>query len=167
MKKFIIGIIGIIIVAFIIFYAFKSPEKILAPSENTDISQIQTTQNPINPTDSSSGTLQSSSTPMSAIENVVTYSENGFTPKDITVKVGETVKFINKSGQAMWVGSDEHPTHMQYSGTILKEHCPDTAGISFDQCKKGDEYSFTFKKAGKWNYHNHSKANITGVVIVQ
>ena len=154
MNKLIIGIIGIVVVGIIIFYAFRNPDESIAPS-NTENSQTQAVQTPITPIES----------PVK--ENIVTYTADGFTPKEITIKVGETIKFINTSGQAMWVGVDEHPTHTQYDGTTLKEHCPDTLGAVFDQCKRGDEYSFTFKKIGKWDYHNHSKADMSGIVIVE
>jgi len=92
--------------------------------------------------------------------------ENGFTPDNLTIKVGETVKFVNKSSAEMWVASAKHPDHVVYSGTTLEEHCPDTAGVAFDQCQAGAEYSFTFTKAGTWAYHNHMNAKMYGKVTV-
>ena len=97
----------------------------------------------------------------------VSYTDQGFVPKDTIIKLGDTVKFTNKSGEVMWVGSNEHPTHILYSGTSLRQHCPDTAGTAFDQCGKGNEYSFTFTKAGAWEYHNHSHASMGGMVTVK
>ncbi len=98
---------------------------------------------------------------------MIAYSDSGFSPSMVTIKSGDTVTFVNQSGEDMWVGADEHPTHTQYSGTKLREHCPDTAGVAFDQCSRGKEYSFTFNKVGSWSYHNHSNASMEGKVIVE
>ncbi|PIT96550.1 hypothetical protein COT82_02595 [Candidatus Campbellbacteria bacterium CG10_big_fil_rev_8_21_14_0_10_35_52] len=86
----------------------------------------------------------------------VTYSDEGFTPKEITVANGQTVRFVNESSGNMWVASDTHPAH-----TILPE---------FDSKKavgNGENYEFTFTKIGKWNYHNHIKPNLIGTIIVE
>jgi len=86
----------------------------------------------------------------------VTYTSSGFSPAKITVKKGQTVKFINRSGSPMSVASDPHPTH-----TIYPE---------FDQYKttfKGKtEFDFVFGKVGTWGYHNHAKPTDTGTVVV-
>ncbi len=96
----------------------------------------------------------------------VAYGSNGFSPAEVTVKVGDTVTWTNQSGNNLWIASATHPTHIVYSGTTLAQHCGDVADVSFDQCKNGDTYSFTFKKAGTWAYHNHSGSSQFGKVIV-
>lgn len=90
-----------------------------------------------------------------ATKTVVTYTDSGFGPKEITVKKGATVAFINESSSAMWVASAPHPQH-----TIYPE---------FDQLKsvqKGGSYEFVFAKVGTWKYHNHMDATDFGSVIV-
>lgn len=87
---------------------------------------------------------------------VVTYSDSGFSPKEIEVSQGQTVRFVNESSGNMWVASDVHPTH-----EIMSE---------FDDKKsigEGENYEFTFTKAGKWNYHNHVKPSAVGTVTVE
>lgn len=88
-----------------------------------------------------------------ASEVMVTYSENGFSPASVTVKVGEKVKFVNQGSGGMWVASAMHPTHQLYP--------------EFDQLSTGNEYTFEFKKAGSWNYHNHVNPSHFGKVIVE
>ena len=66
----------------------------------------------------------------------------------------------------MWVASAQHPTHTAYAGTSLSQHCDDATDTSFDQCKSGSSYSFTFNKAGTWAYHNHSNSSHFGRVLV-
>lgn len=97
----------------------------------------------------------------------VRYTSNGFSPESVTISQGETVKFVNETNSDMWVGSDQHPTHTQYAGTSIREHCPDNGDKAFDQCENGEEYSFTFEKTGSWTYHNHSQASDGGTVTVQ
>lgn len=96
----------------------------------------------------------------------VEYTDQGFAPKEISIKQGDTVKFINKSSGQMWVASATHPTHTVYSGTSREKHCPDVKVEAFDQCSAGKEFSFTFSKAGTWNYHNHLNASQFGKVAV-
>lgn len=100
----------------------------------------------------------------------VSYTDTGFSPSTITIKVGDTVTFVNGTdGRPMWVGADEHPTHTEYDGTTRSDHCAAgyTGPVPFDQCGTGNNYSFLFSKAGTFDYHNHSAAQFEGVVIVQ
>ena len=103
---------------------------------------------------------------------IVTYTDEGFSPKTSTVSVGDTVRFVNNSGSEMWVGADEHPTHTSYDGTTTRDHCAEgvnTTG-SFDQCTRsgaGTSWSYTFTKAGSFDYHNHARAADGGTVVVQ
>lgn len=91
-----------------------------------------------------------------AMERVtVTYSDSGFLPKEITVKVGTNVSFLNQSSRGMWVASAVHPTHQLLPG--------------FDQLasvSKGGTYDYTFAKVGTWKYHNHVNATDIGTVVV-
>lgn len=120
------------------------------------------------PQDTTSGTgaqvdVNVDATPMSAI---VTYNGSSFSPQEVTVKRGGTVKWVNAGSGNMWVASAQHPTHTAYSGTSRTQHCPDTTGTAFDQCVGGGDYSFTFAKTGTWGYHDHLNATAFGRVIV-
>jgi plastocyanin len=96
----------------------------------------------------------------------VTYNGDSFSPKTVTIAKGGKVTFTSTGGN-MWVAADEHPTHTEYAGTSRQQHCPDTAGTAFDQCGPGTSYSFTFSKAGTWDYHDHLNSNLEGTVIVK
>ncbi len=112
--------------------------------------QQQNTQQ-ANPTvQPSTGSMQNKNT------TSVEYNGNGFNPKSITVKVGDTVTWTDKDTDQVWVASNPHPTHTDYPGfDALK-------GIS-----TGETYSFTFTKVGTWGYHNHLKPSEKGEVVVQ
>lgn len=96
----------------------------------------------------------------------VMYTPEGFSPKEISIKQGVTVTFLDRDGGGMWVASDDHPEHAGYAGTPKEKHCPDASGLSFDQCSKGIMYSFTFQKTGIWKYHNHVHPEAGGAITV-
>lgn len=94
------------------------------------------------------------SEPISTTE--VAYSDEGFSPKAITVRVGTTVTWRNDGNKIMWVASAVHPTHQELPG--------------FDQLEatgNGTTYSYTFTKVGTWRFHNHVAAGDTGAIVVE
>lgn len=154
---------GVIIVLIIVVaggWYFLSNTEVKAPGTQTSV----TNQMPV---------IGSTTTEMivetATPDATVAYTEQGFSPKSITVTLGTTITFINQSSEGMWVASAAHPTHIIYSGTGLSQHCPDTTNSAFDACAAvapGDSFSFTFNKEGTWKYHNHMNASQTGAVIV-
>src|SRR5687767_10428600 len=86
--------------------------------------------------------------------NTVLYTETGFSPQTLTVKVGTSVTFKRVgTTKDMWVGSDPHPLHTGYP--------------AFDQKTVSESYSYTFKEAGTYPYHNHIIPADGGTVVVQ
>ncbi len=126
----------------------------------------QSTSNPGNPAEQPAGT--SSPTNISTNNTVVYYTDRGFQPQTVEIEKRETVTWINNASTSMWVGSDRHPRHTEYSGSSTLEHCQngDQNQPAFDQCSTGDRFSFTFEKTGEWGYHNHRAAGDTGTVVV-
>ncbi|PSO45805.1 MAG: hypothetical protein BRC25_00890 [Parcubacteria group bacterium SW_6_46_9] len=116
----------------------------------------------VNPTTSASPAENGSANSPAA---TVTYEDGQFSPQTVTIRQGQTVRFESVDGN-MWVGVDQHPTHTEYDGTSLQEHC-NGRQKSFDQCEVGDTYSFTFDEAGEFGYHNHVNPSAGGMVIVQ
>lgn len=107
-------------------------------------------------------------TNLSENTTVITHTSSGFSPQTVTVETGETVVWQSETGN-MWIASDQHPTHTEYSGTSQSEHCSsgDQTTAAFDQCSEGNRFSFTFEKAGEWSYHNHRNSFQGGTVIVE
>src|SRR3990167_6602908 len=99
-------------------------------------------------------TSTQSAEPETTIENMVVYSDTGFTPASITVKVGDTVTFKNSSSKSMQVASAPHPTHTAYPEFDAK------VGT-----ENGGTYMFTFTKTGTWKYHNHLNSSNFGTVV--
>jgi len=90
-----------------------------------------------------------------AFAATIVHTDGGFGPVTVTVKVGDTVKWVNEAGEQMWVASAPHPVHTDYS--------------EFDQRRgvgKDGEYTFTFAKTGQWKYHNHLNPQHFGAINV-
>ncbi len=107
------------------------------------------------PITSSRSSKSSSSSRRTVQTFILTYTDNGFQPSFIAVRSGDIVKFRNQSTVGMWVASNPHPTHSDYS--------------EFDQRRSVNanaEYSFTFTKVGVWGFHNHEKSNHQAVISV-
>lgn len=164
MNKVIIFAISITAIIVSSYFLFKVPTPESLPintapkvSKKTPNTPAQLTQNPPQNTEVKQ-------------TYPVIYSNSGYSPKILTIKVGETVVFANDSSTTMWTASDRHPLHTNYNGTFLQQHCPDATHTVFDQCagsKPGESWSFTFDKAGTWEYHNHLNASDTGAIIVK
>ncbi len=86
---------------------------------------------------------------------VITRTESGYEPKEVTIHQGDVVTWVNESGEFHWPASDLHPTHGVYP-----EFDPLTP------IAPGDEWSFKFDKVGVWKYHDHIRANKTGTITV-
>lgn len=105
--------------------------------------------------------------------NTITYTDSGYSPKEITISKGDTVVFKNESSRTLWPASTVHPVHSAYPGSnIQKCFDGDTENDStiFDACRDlgaGEEWSFTFNEVGSWGYHNHRRFSDTGKVIVE
>lgn len=95
----------------------------------------------------------------------ITYTDDGFSPSDLTVKQGTRVRFLNKSTAAFWPAVGVHPTH-----TLYPEKEPtDCLGSAFDACQDlapGEYFDFSFYYIGSWPFHDHLRAYNTGTINV-
>lgn len=89
------------------------------------------------------------------IGETITYSESGFSPNQVKIKVGESVEFKNNATKTVQINSVPHPTHELY---------PD---LNIGTIPPGQSKSATFAKAGTYQYHNHLNASQGGAIIVE
>ena len=151
MKKIIIPIIVILVILGVYF---------LLKDTATKTSNALSTNTPLQTTLSEETVLTE--------QSVVTYTDSGYSPNMLNIKVGTTIKFVNNSSRSMWTASDMHPSHRDYDNTSLSEHCSNPNNTSFDSCtgiQPSDSWSFKFNKPGTWQYHNHSHPSDYGTVI--
>lgn len=88
----------------------------------------------------------------------ITVTDEGLSVQELSIKVGDTVTFANKSSGLFWPAAGPHPTH-----TI----CPGfdaLAGLSLN-----GTYSYTFTKTAACPFHDHlraAKAEYRGKITV-
>ena len=81
---------------------------------------------------------------------------SGFSPSTLTIRQGDTVKFVNDSSKDYWPASNPHPIHTGYPG--------------FDALtvvRPGGSWSFTFDRVGRFGYHSHLSPQTKGVIVVK
>src|SRR3989344_7060009 len=91
-------------------------------------------------------------------ENTIVYTSAGFSPKNLTVKAGTAVTFVNESTRPTWPATDVHPTHTEYPNSDISKCGTAEEGSTFDACRNvepGETYSFTFNEVGEWGFHDH------------
>lgn len=86
---------------------------------------------------------------------VVTRTDKGFSPKNVTLKKNDTILFKTNQGKMFWPASDNHPVHTIYSEFDSKRPIP-----------AGQSWSFTFKKEGTWGFHDHLNPYSEGKITV-
>jgi len=87
--------------------------------------------------------------------HIITLTETGFVPADITITLGETVTFKSEIGDPFWPASNLHPSHAIYSDFDPRQPVQPSA-----------VWSFTFTKTGEWEYHDHLAPYFTGTITV-
>ena len=104
------------------------------------------------------------------LEVVVTYTDFGFSPREVTVAKDGTATFQNQSSRDMWPASAVHPTHMAYPGSDIEKCGTAEEPRLFDACgpvAPGESWSFVFTEQGSWGYHDHLNVSNTGRIAVQ
>jgi plastocyanin len=96
---------------------------------------------------------------------IVSYTDTGFEPRTITVKKGETIRFVNNSSQPLlWVASSGE------SGKVYPSDRSKCGQSEFDSCATIDPgafWQFSFTKSGTWSYKNNANTKETGEVLVK
>lgn len=103
-------------------------------------------------------------------EHAVEFSSSGYFPSTLTIKIGDTINFVNEDVRLTWPASDIHPTHTVYPGSSISKCGTSEENKIFDACKglqQGESYSFTFNEAGTWSYHDHLSPGKKGTIIVE
>ena len=163
--KAVIAIIVVIILAAGAYALLHTPSA-SAPAQTTTTSTtvVATTTD----TTSTGGDVSVGGTVSVGTPVTITYDGTSFSPKTVTIKVGQSVTWMNQSTSGMWIASNPHPVHTGYDGTTEAQHCAPgyTGPAPLDECSGNNSFTFTFTKVGTWGYHNHEGAEDGGTVIV-
>ena len=106
--------------------------------------------------------------PESQSVRIITITNEGYSPREMTVLAGEIVVFANQSARSVWTATAIHPTHTIYPGSNIRDCI--ARKVMFDSCTqipRGEEWSFQFNEVGEWGYHNHLNPSRTGKIIVE
>lgn len=150
-KPLVLVIVAVVVAAtgFSVYaYVSKKPGNEKPPQQTTAETAKPTTQ-------TQPETVQPVTDPVT-----VTYDNNGFSPKEITVAKGTTVNFDNQTEIPMWVASDVHPDHTNYPEF-------DAIRVNGQYPEPKNDFKFTFDKPGIWTYHNHTMPDHTGKITVK
>lgn len=145
-RNLVIAVVVIVLLVLVGWYLTR-PKQTVAP-------QDQSTQVPVST--ESSAPVASAGAQMKEEEGVVTISQSEFSPKNITIKVGDSVTWMNSDSANHTVNSDPHPTHTLFP--ILNK-----VGL----IKAGEKKSLQFTTAGTFTYHDHLNPSLMGSVTVQ
>ena len=94
-----------------------------------------------------------------AQQKTVSVTSSGFSPRTITINVGDTVVWTNNDSQSHYIAPNDHPVHLKYQGTWNDDG---TGNIS-----NGETYTKLFSKSGIYEYHDHWNPELTGIVVVE
>lgn len=107
------------------------------------------------PTSTTGTTASPSAVPTNTIVANVTVTNDGFSPKTLTVKTGTKVVWTNKSDGTVNVSSDNHPTHLLYPF------------LNLGSFAVGSSVEVVVEKAGTYTYHNHLNPSQKGTIIAE
>ena len=95
---------------------------------------------------------------------LVSYTERGFEPANVTIEAGQTIRFANNNaGKTLWVAATSD------GGTLYAGSGRGCGQSDFDSCmalERGDFWEFTFQDEGTWSYKNNTEVKHMGVVTV-
>lgn len=87
-------------------------------------------------------------------EHTINITEAGFDTTETTVTIGQTVRWVNQDQSIHTVTSDSRPIHQK------------CFGFESTELAAGQQFSFTFTKAGTWNFYDHLNPQFKGFVVV-
>ncbi|MDO8429349.1 MAG: cupredoxin domain-containing protein [Candidatus Daviesbacteria bacterium] len=149
-KSLLAGLFVLLLLLIGGFLAYRSYNQPLK-TQNNPLPSLQPTITPLPQVASPSATATDSA----QIKNLVTITSAGFSPKVITIKIGETVTWINEDKIVHTVDSALHPTHLVYPRLNLGNIDP------------GAQNFLSFPEVGTYSYHDHLNAKLTGQVVVK
>ncbi len=157
MKKAILPIILAVVVvgAGAFWFLSRDSEPENTDQSTTSPSQVDEADNRQAAGNNQAETNTDTATPSAAEEVVITVSSNGFSPRTVTVKAGQTIKIVNNTNDTVDFASDDHPTH-----TIQSE-------LNVGDIEPGESATFTVESVGTWGYHDHNNDSLLGTIIVK
>lgn len=149
MKKVIFIILLIVVFSVVVVFINSKKDNRGAGTQKNSQFQQDGNIGTVTPMPTPTPIPEASATPVPASKVFdIIYAGSKLSQQNITIAVGDTVRFINNDNIMHWPASGIHPTH---------QICP-----GFDSLKglsEGEIYSFTFKEAKECPFHDHLNAD--------
>lgn len=151
-KSYLLILVAVLILVGGAYALVKNGDDKVTNNTNTTANTTPSTQPEGNTTEEST---EQPAEENDSTEATITYSDDGFTPSNLTVQAGDVVTIKNDSSDAMEFNSAVHPTHTE------------NTELNIGEVAAGASKTFTVNKVGTWNYHNHLNPNDTGTLVVE
>ncbi len=139
MNKSLVAVVGVLVLVVIVFVLSRTT---LKPTEQKTVMD----ESP----------QSQSAKPLEQLEPyLITVTDTGFSPSELTVKKGGKVVWVNKSSKIVTLASADHPSHRKYPALNLGDFV------------KGTTVQLVFDTPGTYTYHNHLNPTQTGTVVVK
>ncbi|OGH23505.1 MAG: hypothetical protein A2698_00570 [Candidatus Levybacteria bacterium RIFCSPHIGHO2_01_FULL_42_15] len=135
-KIILLGII-VLLIGIGAFFFRNSPNKDAMKEKSQPTTEAQTTF----------------STPSGEV--TISVTKSGFEPTTATIKTGTKVTWVNNSGNAATVNSDDHPFHKLYPKLNLGEFT------------ESSSVQMMFTEKGTYTYHDHLNPEREGTIVVE
>lgn len=145
-SKLITGIVLVVAGVGLLFWALSGPSA-KAPAVD---------ESPASPTveQQEAAEEESSEEAVIAEETTIVFTDEGFSPEELTVTEGTVVRVKNESSQRVQFSSDDHPTHRLNEGMNLPILAP------------GESDTFIAGPVGVHGFHDHINAQFVGTITV-
>lgn len=109
-----------------------------------------------NQAETSTGSTEQDSevTPNPSERMTITFTDNGFEPRVLTVKKDTVITVKNESSRSVQFSSDDHPAHR------------DNTEMNLGVLSPGESDSYAATTVGEWGYHDHLNESKTGTITV-
>ena len=126
------------------------------PEDITVTEPVETTPSePVAP-ETTNQTTETNATTATATGHIIKIEEWEFDPDDITIKVGETVTWVN-----------EKPAGQRNSDAQLLRIRGVCIGFKSGDFAPGEEFSYTFEEAGECTYRDIYQGNYAGKIVIE
>ena len=149
-----IVIIALIAVSGVVWAVASNSDKTNTETNKPALSPTSSTTNNSN-SNTTSNSTESENTSTDTANATITYTDDGFGPSTLTVKVGTKVTIKNDSSSDLEFSSDDHPTHTK------------DPEINTEAIGPGETTTITPTTKGTHGYHNHLNPSDTGTLVVQ
>lgn len=144
-KKVLISVISVIALIVLGFVAYSMTR----PSESSEtVESVPSAQS------GSADASQLTDSELTAEIATITYTDQGFSPSNMTVKAGAKIRVVNNASDAFEFSSDNHPTHLGNSE------------LNMDVLNAGEAGTFTVTRTGEYGFHDHLNASNDGILTV-